>query len=180
MRRLVGLVLPVLAGVGGCSAADVVVPAAPEATPSAALRHHVCVTAPSAGAERPAGGLVTVDAQPRSARATWIPGLNQRPCRVVTLDYGIEVATRLAGDIRSAPAFPDGVFSCPADDASRVRLVFSYGAGRAAELAVVSLTGCRAVGAPGARSRRATERLLDDVATVAPQPWAAALRQGAR
>lgn len=168
-----------LAVLTACSAADVVVRTAPVTTPSAALRHHACVTASTGRTALPVHGLLTVDANPRSARAAWIPGLNQRPCRVVTLDYGIEVSTRLADDIRSAPAFPAGVFNCPADDATRVQLVFSYGASRPAELAVVSLRGCPAVGAAGARSRRATEQLLADLATVAPEPWAAALRQDA-
>lgn len=165
----------VLAACGGAPGG--VARAVPTPLPTATLKGPACVTARATlRPPRPAHGLVTVDGDPVGVTAVWVPGLNQRPCRTAVRHYPAVVARRLAGDIRQAPRFPRGNVGCPNDDGSAVDLYFAY-AHRATEYVAVGLRGCTSVDAPGRSSRRASGALMRDLASVAPQPWASAIRQ---
>jgi hypothetical protein len=141
---------------------------------SAHLRRHVCLTRPAADQLRRLDPSRTVPARPTGVTVQWLPGMNQRPCRTVVGHYDAELAGRLAADLRHAPRFPRGIFSCPMDDASAVSLSFIPAAGGPARV-IVGLRGCAvlrpAVGPP----LRMTAALHRDLGSVAPSPWRALL-----
>lgn len=166
----------------GCSQPTVVNGAArtsPTAVPDTEVRDGACVTSPTlADGGQSRHGLVTVHQQPRGARAVWLPGMNQRPCTTAITYADASAAAGLAADIDHAPAVDKGaIINCPLDDASAVRLSFDVGAGPATDDVTVSLRGCTWVSAPGREPRRASQKLLRDLAALAPRPWADALRQ---
>jgi hypothetical protein len=174
--------LAALMGSSGCSASSgQVFRAEPTPTPSASMSGSRCLASGQSlgSGQSETQGLVTVDAHPRGLTAFWIPGFDQRPCRTVRTHYGASVASRLADDLRTAPRYPKGVVHCPNDTGAAVYLYFGYGAGRPSEFARAQLTGCRFVIAPNRESRRLSDRLISDLAAIAPQPWADGLRQPA-
>jgi hypothetical protein len=111
-----------------------------------------------------------VRAQPTALVAIWLPGLNAKRCAAHRTVSGASVAGRVATAIRRAPAFPDGALPCPYSDGAEVQLYLRY-ADRPAEYAAVTLSGCRAVGAPDRHARWNTKKLEHALAGAAPKAW---------
>ncbi|MGZ4141866.1 MAG: hypothetical protein ACXVQY_05095 [Actinomycetota bacterium] len=139
--------------------------------PSASITNESCVLPGHTSQLQKTDGLVTVDDHPRALVAIWVPGLNYRPCRSALTRGTAAQAQRIAQDIRAAPAFPKGRFSCPNDDASAVRLYFEYAGSARVEGVDVSLRGCLPISAAGRAARRVTLALIRDLLPIAPQPW---------
>ena len=121
-------------------------------------------TPPSAPA---AGKLVWVDPDPSGATAVWQPGLNNKVCHTLVTSVDRSRAAVIARRIDASKPPPDGTVSCPNDDGTRVDLYFAYAGSTRQQLAVVTLTGCAAVFAPGRDARSAPA--LDG---IEPQAWA--------
>lgn len=96
-----------------------------------------------------------MDGHPTAVEAVWVPGLNQSACRTQITTGNPTQADRLARAIDAAPRFPQGSFGCPNDDGSGVILYFGY-TKQPAEMATISLSGCRSVQAPARRPRTVT------------------------
>src|SRR3954470_2119749 len=65
--------------------------------PVGTVKNGVCVIARPQGQSTSRGrGLVTVSNNPQALTADWVPGLNQRPCRVVRNQYSASVADKIA------------------------------------------------------------------------------------
>ena len=120
------------------------------------------------------GPLVTVDRNPSGITAGWLPGLNSRSCKAVLRRGTGTQARRLANDIRSAKAEPQGPMSCPNDEGAGVELVFKYPSGRYEQVQVL-LSGCRAITDADRRPREYTQSLNDDLQPLAPAAWLAYL-----
>jgi hypothetical protein len=144
-------------------------PVRPASSPTATYSGDVCFVGGTASSQ-PADGLVTVSADPISAVAIWIPGMNSKECQIVRTPIAQPAALKLATDIRTAPEFPKGTINCPSDDGTRVVLDFSYH-GKASQEAVADLAGCSMVEATGRASRQLTRDLRRDLAPVAPPAW---------
>lgn len=147
--------------------------AAPSPAPTASLADNGACFAktPMAQGQQPVpNNLVTVDAHPEGVIAFWIPGLNQRPCRVESGTFSASVAERLAEDINKSALFPRGAVNCPNDDGSAVELYFEYGSAHPSEYAHVGLAGCTSIEAPGRTSRVASADLLSALRDIAPSP----------
>jgi hypothetical protein len=120
-------------------------------------------------------GLVRVDPYPVGVIVVWLPGMNQRPCRAALTRGNADLARRLAKDVATAPKWPSGTFSCPADDDSSAQLYFEQSKIAQAELVEVRLAGCKGIDAPGRSARQMTDRFSRDLALIAPAPWRAGL-----
>lgn len=81
-------------------------------------------------------------------------------------------ARALAADIRAASKLPASLLHCPADLGIGVEIYFRYPGGGPAQLAVISLSGCSKVGAPGRSSRVYTGHVGNDLKPLAPPAWA--------
>jgi hypothetical protein len=117
---------------------------------------------------------VGIGADPVSAVAIWMPGLNDHPCRARRTVIGRAAARRLAADVLRSPT-ASGISNCPFDDARTVQIWFQFDDQRD-QTVMVGLRGCTSVWAAGRRPRRAAVELLRDLADVAPQPWREGLR----
>lgn len=115
----------------------------------------------------PVSGLVNLDPDPSSVVAIWSPGGNAVACQNLRTTGGRTVARALASDVRTAPTFPSGRFSCPSDDGAGVRLYFAF-VGGPDEYVMVRLGGCGGISAPDRGSRRGTAALSRDLAPIAP------------
>jgi len=139
---------------------------------TATLTNGVCAVQGIASDE-PNGSLVTVSADPTSAVAVWMPGLNNEQCQLERTPIAQAAARRLAADIRHAAAFPRGPTNCPSDDGTGVLLLFSHSG--SSEEAVLGLTGCPRVAAPSRSARQISPALRNDLAPEAPARWASYL-----
>lgn len=144
-------------------------PVAVSATPTATRSNGVCLV--SQTSEQPQHGRVTVAADPSSATALWLPGLNSTQCASASTPISRADARRLAEDIRSAPPVPPGIRHCPADDAATVSIRFAY-PGEADEEVIAHLAGCTSLTAPGRSPRQLTPEVRRDLAPGAPPEWA--------
>jgi hypothetical protein len=151
-----------------------VVRTVPSAAPQASERNGACVVdgrddsaSPPQDAKAP---LMWVRAEPTSLVAVWLPGSNAKKCVARRTLSGATVAGRVATAIRQAGAFPDGALPCPNADGAAVEVYLRY-ADRPAEYAVVTLSGCRAVGAPQRHARWSTTKLQHALAKAAPKAW---------
>jgi hypothetical protein len=163
-RRL--LVLLLSAGLAltacGSSTGSPVSAAAPTQAPGCAKPALIAVST---------NGLVTVDPDPIGAVLIWYPDMNEQPCRTVRTTLTSTPAVQLAADVRAAPKFPSGTFNCPAAFGVEVDAYFSYKGQSQAQLADISLSGCRGIDAPGRSTRRYTDQLGIDLKAVAPPDW---------
>ncbi|MBO1753773.1 hypothetical protein [Allobranchiibius sp. CTAmp26] len=114
-----------------------------------------------------AGKLVWVDPDPTGATAVWQPGLNNKVCHILVTRVDRTQATAIARQIDASKPFPDGPISCPMDDGTRVDLYFAYAGSTRQQMAVVTLTGCAEVFAPGRDAR-----LAPGLDGIEPQVWA--------
>jgi hypothetical protein len=112
---------------------------------------------------------------PVAVLTEWMPGFDQRPCRVSTEQYGTKVAGKLRRDINAAQPLRQMVM-CPYSDRSTVVLTFGYRSGPNM-LVAVDLRGCNLITGLAGPARWKAPRLLPDLVAVAPQPWHAALKQ---
>ena len=168
-----GVFVVLMAVLGGCSNSEQpVVGQAPDRPPVTHVASDgACLSNQGPTSNVKADGHVTVDSSPTGVSVVWLPGLNARPCLAALTHGAAEMAVALANDIQHAPYLSSRATSCPNDDGSGVRLYFSYAGGHATEQADVNLAGCRAITAPGRSSRSATQRLLNELALVAPSEW---------
>jgi hypothetical protein len=121
------------------------------------------------------GPLVGVDPTPASLTAVWIPGLNAKPCVSLLTLSDTGVARSVAKAINAAAAWPEGQFSCAANDGSRVDLYFKYNSDTVGQVAVVHLTGCFDVEAAGRSARQAGD-IFDVLRAFAPPTFLSLLR----
>lgn len=172
-RRVIALVL-VASAAAGCSSTGAPVRAAlPSAPPSATTRSyaggaHACIT-PRTSSDDREKGLVSVGRHPSAVVVVWLPGLGQEPCRTALTRGDAATARRLAEDVMKAPKFPSGTFNCPNDSGIGARLYLGHDG--TADLVDLRLSGCRGISAPGRASREMTDRLVRDLAPIAPSPW---------
>jgi hypothetical protein len=132
-----------------------------------------CPSAPAA--DERSQGLMTVDSAPLDAVARWLPATGSTPCTAELSTVPMATARALATDIRAASKLPASLLHCPADSGVGVEIYFRYrGASstNTAQLAVVSLSGCSKVGAPGRSSRVYTGHIGNDLKPLAPPAWA--------
>jgi hypothetical protein len=146
----------------------------PKALPSVHLTHTasgepVCVH-PVNLEDRPTSHQATVDANPSGIRSAWVPGVNDRACRVVVRDGSAELARRLAADIRSLKPVagkPGQQSNCPLDDGHSVRLYFAY-PNKRWQVIDATLSGCVRVSAPGRTDVGFSTLFLADLRQLAP------------
>jgi hypothetical protein len=120
-------------------------------------------------------GLLTVDAAPLDAVARWLPATGSSPCTAQLTAVPMATARALATDIRAASKLPASLLPCPPDSGVGVEIYFRYPGGgptNIGQLAVVSLSGCSKVGAPGRSSRVYTGHIGNDLKALAPPAWA--------
>jgi hypothetical protein len=117
-------------------------------------------------------GLMTVDTAPLDAVARWLPATGSTPCLAELTAVPMATARALATDIRAASKLPASLLHCPADTGVGVEIYFRYAGAGTAQLAVVSLSGCSKVGAPGRSSRVYTGHIGNDLKPLAPPAWA--------
>lgn len=113
---------------------------------------------------------VSVDTDPTSVEAAWFPGLGFTHCVEPVTRAGGKTAQLLAHDVDAARPLPPGQYSCPAEFERVVHLYFQY-RGRPAETAVVALSGCESIGAPGRLSLSAWGPILKDLKSLTPDGW---------
>lgn len=168
-----GALVALMAVLGGCSNSDQpVVGQLPDRPPVTHVASDgACLTNQGQPSKVIGDGNVTVDSSPSGVSIVWLPGFNTRPCLAALTHAGAEMATALANDIQHAPDVSSGATGCSADDGAGVRLYFSYAGGHPTERADVNLTGCKAITAPGRSPRSATQPLLNQLGSVAPNDW---------
>ncbi|MHB1774955.1 MAG: hypothetical protein ACYCU7_03035 [Acidimicrobiales bacterium] len=160
----------VLAGAAGVEGTRV--PPLPVARRTAAGACIVAGGPDATPASRPGRPPATVPARPTGVVADWLPGLDDRRCRVARTEAGATSAASLAADVDAAPAVPAGaVYHCPMDDGTAVRLHFLGGRRRVTVTLRVGLSGCGLVTASGAAARRATPSLRAALRPLAPPAW---------
>ncbi len=149
--------------------------AAPAHAPAASEHNGTCVVSKrddsASPPQSPDDPLVWLRAEPSSVVAIWLPGLNAKKCVARRTVSGATLAARIAAAVRHAGAFPNGALPCPYDDGTAVQLYLRY-PDRPDEYALVTLSGCRAVGAPARHSRWSTARLQHALSKAAPKAWA--------
>ncbi|MGN6472158.1 MAG: hypothetical protein ACTHK4_00725 [Mycobacteriales bacterium] len=119
----------------------------------------------------PNAPLVWVHAAPTGMVAIWLPGLNAKHCVARRTVSGATLAGHVASAIRRAAAFPNGALPCPYSDGAAVEVYLRYD-NQPDEYAVVTLNGCRAVGAPSRHARWSTTKLEHALGHAAPKAWA--------
>lgn len=148
-----------------------VIRTAPASAPVARRAHHACqISRPSAGRVTRHSGLVWVRPNPTGAVLVWEPGLNSKRCRAVRTVGTARTARRVAQAIEQAKRVPKGTYSCPFDDATRVRLYLSY-AHAGDEFVRAPLSGCRFFSAPGRGARFVMKQLDRALKPIAPGAW---------
>lgn len=147
-------------------------PATPRVILSPVIRRGVCSTVMHVPRTRLPSSL---GLDPTQVVAQWLPGMNQRPCRIVTRRYSAAVARRLAKGINQSRKLPR-FLSCPFNDGSAVLLTFAYH--EDANLLVrVGLRGCNPASGLAGPQRRASQGVLRTLVPAAPQPWRRGLRR---
>lgn len=106
-------------------------------------------------------------------RAEWQPNVNWRHGRVVVTRGGAVLAEQVRNDIESAPDFPPGALSCPADFGAAVGLRLRTSAGFAQ--GYVTFTGCGTARLGRGPIKTITAALDHDLLTIAPHRWRAYL-----
>jgi hypothetical protein len=148
---------------------------APTHPPAASTRNGSCAVSgrddSASPPQDPNAPLIWVHAKPASMVAIWLPGLNAKRCVARRTVSGPTLSSRVAAAIRQAPTFPNGALPCPYSDGAAVQLYLRYN-DRPDEYAVVTLNGCRAVGAPSRHARWSTTKLQRALSHAAPRAWA--------
>lgn len=109
---------------------------------------------PDRSIDTPVTGRLWVDPHPVGGVALWLPGMSSRRCLVVLTRLNTEQAEAFADAVEHAPPPPEGMFSCPNDDGSRVTVFLTYQQQREAEAVRILLSGCGGMSAPGRDGRQ--------------------------
>jgi hypothetical protein len=171
---LVAVVAVVLVERGQAATGRPVHATPPSSVPATAavVKHtgHTRLCTSTDGLGDPSGtGRTWLDRDPTGATLLWLPGFNARPCRAALTHLDASGARALAEAVDSTRPFPNGSFSCPADDESAVTAFLSYRHARS-EVVRIRLAGCGGVHAP-ARDARWLSDAVRHALGPAPAGW---------
>lgn len=110
---------------------------------------------------------VAVERDPIGVTGHWLPGANDRACRVVVTSSGREFARQVAREINAASVDIPQRIACPMDDGRMVRLFFSFAGSSQIDEVDVPLNGCQFISAPH-RLPREGYTVVRALAAIAP------------